>query len=415
MLACLFGYALVLASGLLKISHATWASRGFLWQLLGAALLVFAIGLIDDLKRIEPWHKVIGVVAAAGIACHGGVFTPATAGSSTSGWSLPLSVLWILLCAFAIDVINGIEGLAVGVGLIASCAILVIALVHNDLVLAVATIPLVGGILGFLPYTFRPPTMLLGKSGSLLIGFMLGCYSILWGQRAGTVLGMTGLQLILLLPLFYAMLIVLRRFLQRRPLGATDTSHSYHRSLNRGLAPRKTALVVYLCLAIGAIVTVLILNRQSPWLAIVVFCGAAWIWVRHLGYVEFDVAGQIFREGAFLRQLRAEITLRSYEVRLKAASTPEEYWAVVEQGLKEFGFHEAQLFIAGSTFEWQRDTPSFGSWEISVPIADRDGIRLSRTFGTGAHAHGSAPFVDLLRKSLTAKRGIFLSYRRALT
>lgn len=411
MLACLFGYALVLAAGL-KVSHAIWASRDFLLGLLGAALLVFAIGLIDDLKHIEPWHKVMGLIIAACLAYRAGVHIQVLAGFAVGGWSLPLSVLWILVCASAVNLINGIDGLAAGVGLFAACTTFVVALIQNDLVLTAAAVPLAGSILGFLPYNFRPPRILLGESGSLLIGFMLGCYSILWSQRTGTVLGMTVPLLVLAVPLLDAMLIVLRRFLRRQPLAAVDTAHLYHRLVNRGLAPRRATLVLYVCFAIGAIVSVLILHSHSPWMMIVVFYAAAWIWIRNRGYVELDVAGQMFMEGAFLRQLNAEITLCSYEGRLKAASTPEEYWVVVEQGLNEFGFHEARLSIAGSTFEWRRDTPSFSSWEVNVPIADYDCIRLRRTFGTGSHANGFAPFVVLLRRSLTAKRGIFLSYRR---
>lgn len=411
-LACLLGYALALATGL-KVSHLIWASRGFLLQLFGAALLAFAIGLMDDLNRIEPWHKIIGQIVAACLAYRAGVHIKAVAGFDIGGWSLPFTVVWILVCSTAMNLINGVDGLAVGIGLLATCTTFVVALLQNNLILAVATIPLAASILGFLPYSFSSPKMLLGKSGSLLIGFMLGCYSILWSQRSGTVLGMTVPLLVLSVPMFDTVLVVLRRFLRRQPLGATDTSHIYHRLLSGGLAPRKATLLLYVYSAIGAIVSVLILHSRSSWMAIVVFYGAAWIWIRHLGYAEFNVAGRMFMEGSFLRQLNAEITLCSYEARLKAASTPQEYWAIVEQGLNEFGFDEAQLSIVGSTFEWHRNTPSFGSWEVSVPIADFDCIRLSRTFGMGTHANGFAPFVDLLRRSLIAKRGIFLSYSRA--
>jgi UDP-GlcNAc:undecaprenyl-phosphate GlcNAc-1-phosphate transferase len=411
-LACLLGCAVVMAADP-KVRHALRASTGFLLYLLGAVLLVFAVGLVDDLKRIEPWHKAIGLTIAACLAYQAGVHIETIAGFSIGGWSLPLSIIWILVCSYAVNLIKGIDGFPAGVGLIAACAIFVLALLHNDFVLAVATIPFVGSILGFLPYNFNPPTILLGESGSLLIGFLLGCYSILWIQRSGTVLGMTVTLLVLSVPLLDAMLIVMRRFLRRQPLGAADTSHLYHRLLHRGLAPRKATLVLYVCSGIGAIVAVLILNNRSPWIAIIVFYWAAWIWIRHLGIHEFSVAGRMLMEGAFFRQLHAEITLHSYESRLKEASTPEAYWAVVKQGLHEFGFHEAQLFIAGTTFEWHHDTPSFDSWEVSIPLAEVDCIRLSRSFGTGAHANGFAPFVDLLRRSLKAKRGIFLSYRRA--
>lgn len=409
-LACLLGYALVPGIGL---SQPIWPSKGFILYLIGAALLVFLIGLIDDLKRIEPWHRVLLQIIAACLAYWAGVRIVRLGGIRMDDWSMPLTVAWILLCSTAINVVNRIEGLAAGVGVIAASATFVIALLQNNLVLAVCAVPLAGSILGFLPYSFTQPAILLGESGSLFIGFMLGCYSILWGQRSGTFVSMTVPLLVLTVPLLDTIFVAVRRFLRRQPIGAADNSHIYHRLLNRGLTPRKVMIVLYLGCAISALASLFVLKNQSLGLAIVLFCAAAWIWIRHLGYAEFSVARRMLMEGSFRRKLHAEITVRSYESRLKAASTPEEYWAVAVEGLNEFGFYEAQLSIAGSTFEWRCDTPCFGSWEVSVPIAEFDNIRLSRAFDTGAHAHGFAPFVDLLRRSLTVKRGIFLSYNRS--
>lgn len=411
-MACLLGCLATFAVGS-KLIEIAWASRSFLSQLFGAALLVFTIGLIDDLKRIEPWHKVVVQIVAACLVYRAGVHIQTVAGIDIGGWGLPLTVVWILVCSTAMNLINRENDLAVGIGLLATSTTFIVALLQNNLVLAVAAIPLAGSLLGFLPYSINSPKVLLGESGSLLIGFMVACYSILWSQRSGTMLGMAVPLLVLSVPLFDTVLVISRRFLRRQPLGTADTSHIYHRLLSRGLTPRKVTFILYLFSAIGAIVSVLILNNQSSWIWIFLFYGAVWICIRGLGYTELDLVGRMFMEGVFLRQLHAEIVLVSYEGRLKAASTPEEYWAVVVQGLNEFGFHEAQLSIAQTTFEWRCTTPSFAVWEVSVPIADSDCIRLSRAFGSGRHANGFAPFIDLLRRSLTVKRGIFLSYNRA--
>ena len=412
MLAYLLGYALVLTSSS-KVSHSVWASRELVPYMLAGALLVCTIGLMDDLKRIEPWHKVIGQLVAGGFAYLAGVRIHAIAGYDVGGWSLPLTLIWLAICSTAINLIKDIDGLSVGVGLVATCAAFAFALLQNNLVLALAAIPLAGGILGFLPYNFSSPTILLGESGRLLIGFMLGCYSILWGQRSGPVPGFAATLLVLSVPLFDAMLVVARRFLRRQPLGASDATHIYHRLLHRGLTPRKVTLVLCVCSAIGAVISVLILHSRSSWMVIVLFYGIAWILIRELGYVEFGIARRMFTGGILLRQLNAELTLRSYETRLKSASSPEEYWQIAVEGLNEFGFYEAQLSIADSRFEWCCNTAPFGTWEVSLPIGEFDCLHLSRTFGTGADAQGFAPFVDLLRRSLSVKRGMFLSYRHA--
>lgn len=411
-LACLLGFAMVLTAGS-KESHTVWASRELVPYMLAGALLVCTIGLMDDLKRIEPWHKVVGQLVAGGLAYLAGVRLHAVAGYDVGGWSLPLTLTWILICSTAINLIKDIDGLAVGVGLVATCATFVFALLQNNVVLALAAIPLAGGILGFLPYNFISPTIRLGESGRLLIGFMLGCYSILWGQKSGTVPGLAATLLVLSVPLFDAILVVARRFLRRQPLGATDATHIYHRLLQSGLTPHMVTLVLCVSSAIGAVISVLILHSTSSWMVIFLFYGIAWILIRDLGYVEFGIARRVFTGGILLRQLNAELTLRSYETRLKSASTPEEYWEVVVEGLNDFGFYEAQLSIADSSFEWSCNAAPLGIWEVSLPIGEFDCLRLSRTFGTGADAHGFAPFVDLLRRSLTMKRGMFLSYRHA--
>ena len=111
--------------------------------------------------------------------------------------------------------------------------------------------------------------------------------------------------------------------------------------------------------------------------------------------------------------MHAVAALHSYEVRLNAAATPGEYWAVVVQSLKEFGYQQAQLSITHTSFEWCCNPPSFKLWEVSIPTAEFDYIRLSRTIGMGAAANRFAPFIDIVRRSLTVKRGMFLSYTRA--
>jgi UDP-GlcNAc:undecaprenyl-phosphate GlcNAc-1-phosphate transferase len=390
--ACLLGCALVFVARS-KTGQLSSASPSVVLHLLAAALLVFV---------------------AACLVYRSGLHIQAIAGFDIGAWSLPLTAVWILVCGTAMSLINRVDDLAVGVGLLATSAMLILALVQNNFVLELATIPLAGSILGFLPYTFSPPKMLLGESGSLLIGFMLGCYSILWTQSSGTALGMAVPLLVLSVPLLDTALVMLRRFLCRQPLGTNDTSHMYHRLLSRGLTPRKVRLVLYLCTAIGAVVSVLITKNQHFWMVTLLFYGVVWIWIQDLGYIELRVAGRMLMEGAFLRQLHTEVNLASYESRLIAASTPEQYWAVVVDGLKEFGFHEAQLAIADTTFEWRSETPSFGLWEVSVPIVDLDYIRLSRAFGTGIDANGFARFVDIVRRSLTVKRGAFINHTRAL-
>jgi UDP-GlcNAc:undecaprenyl-phosphate/decaprenyl-phosphate GlcNAc-1-phosphate transferase len=409
--AYIAAWALLLATNP-KSSHGIWQSLGLLLHVLPAAALVFSIGLISDLKRIEPWHKVVGQIVVALVAYGAGVRIQTLGVHRVGLWSVPLTVAWILIFTNAIRVIDVVDGLASGVGLIVSVSIFFAAFLQHNPAVAFATAPLAGGILGFLRFDFNRSTIRLGESGSLLIGFLLGCYSIWWSQGSARILEAMTPLLVLSVPLLDATLSTLCRFLRRRPLWEIDPTHMYNRLLNRGLSPRKVRLVFYACSAISAAASLLILSNQRPWLVIAMFCGAAWIWIQYLGYTEFTVAARLFAKGGFRRMLNAEIAIRSYEARLKAASTPGEYWQVVEEGLKEFGFYGAHLSIAGSTFDWQCGAPPSSVWKVNVPISDSDCIRLSRAFGSSTHSSACAPFIELLRRTLPLKRAIFVAVGR---
>src|SRR6185503_5672519 len=105
-------------------------------------------------------------------------------------WAIPVTIFWLLACTNAFNLVDGMDGLAAGVGIFATLTIIVSALIQGNVALAMAAIPLAGCLLGFLRYNFNPATIFLGDSGSLLIGFLLGCYGVIWTEKTATLLGM---------------------------------------------------------------------------------------------------------------------------------------------------------------------------------------------------------------------------------
>ena len=156
---------------------------------------------------------------AACIAYAVGVQVSGIAGYLAPGWlSLPLTVLWLVACTNAFNLIDGVDGLASGVGLLAAFTTLAAALLQNNAALALATAPLVGALLAFLRYNFNPASIFLGDSGSLTIGFVLGCFGAIWSQKSATLLGMTAPLMALSIPLLDTALAVVRRFLRHQPI-----------------------------------------------------------------------------------------------------------------------------------------------------------------------------------------------------
>src|SRR5205823_9234614 len=97
----------------------------------------------------------------------------------TPSWlNCPITLVWLIGCANAFNLIDGVDGLASGVGLFATVTTLVAGLMQPNVPLVLATAPLAGALLGFLRYNFSPASIFLGDCGSLFIGFVLGCYGV---------------------------------------------------------------------------------------------------------------------------------------------------------------------------------------------------------------------------------------------
>src|SRR5436190_1256969 len=247
-------------------------------------------------------------------ACWGGVQVLEMGGYLISyWWSLPLTLLWLVGCANAFNLIDGVDGLATGLGLFATLTMVIAALLRGNLALAVAMAPLAGALLGFLRYNFNPASIFLGDSGSLLVGFLLGSYGVLWCQKSATLLAMTAPLMALAIPILDVCLSIARRFLSREPIFGADRGHIHHRLLDRGLSPRRVALLLYAVGGLSALLAVLQSLAQNR-LSIAIpalFCASTCIFVRSLRYVEFKAARKVFLSGAVRRLLGAEIDLQN--------------------------------------------------------------------------------------------------------
>ncbi|MDR3413185.1 MAG: MraY family glycosyltransferase, partial [Formivibrio sp.] len=199
--------AVIGAYGLLLIARLSsgaivWDNLPLVLHLLPALAVVFGIGLIDDIVTVPPWVRLSAEAIAATFAWFGGVQIYAINGYSFSGdiVSLIVTVLWIVTCANAINLIDGVDGLATGVSLFASVTMLIAALLDHNFPMALALMPLAGALLGFLRFNFTPASIFLGDCGSLTIGFLLGCFGAVWSEKSTTLLGLTAPLIVLAVP-----------------------------------------------------------------------------------------------------------------------------------------------------------------------------------------------------------------------
>jgi UDP-GlcNAc:undecaprenyl-phosphate GlcNAc-1-phosphate transferase len=389
--------------------------------------VVFLTGVVDDLVGLTAWQKLIGIGGASVLAYFAGIHVDIQMLHGFHAWpglGFFLTVVWLIGCTNAFNLIDGMDGLAAGVGLVATVTMLIAALTQGNLPLALATMPLAGCLLGFLRYNFNRASVFLGDSGSLLIGFLLGCFGALWSEKSVTLVALTAPLLALSIPLLDVLLSISRRYLRNKPIFQADRGHIHHKLLDRGLSPRSAVLTMYAICTLVAILSLAAsaLHNQFGGLIVIVFCGAACVGIRHLEYAEFVTAGRMFLRGRFRLIIDSETRLMDFEKALERSSGVQECWAKILAGSREFNFKGVRLSLDGQTFENFGSHDAKGLWELRIPLAEDQYIGFFRDFETASSPLVLSAFVSTVERGVTrclarglearAQRGAELVVRR---
>jgi UDP-GlcNAc:undecaprenyl-phosphate GlcNAc-1-phosphate transferase len=346
-----------------------------------ALLAAFATGLLDDIIGLKPWMKILGQVVAAALACAANVQIHSVAGYSIANtwWHVPLTMLWLVACSNAFNLIDGLDGLATGIGLFATATAFLSALITGNTALAFVTAPLLGALLGFLPYNFNPASIFMGDCGSLTVGFLLGCFGVIWSQKSATFLGMTAPFIALAIPLLDTALAIARRFLRHQPVFGADRGHIHHRLLARGFTPRRVAYVLYACAGIVAGLSLLLSSgvNHVGGIALIAFCAIVWLAVQYLGYEEFDAARHMIFGGIFRRALNANLSISQLETAVRVASTLDECWSALLVTSRSCGFSEASLQFNGRQLTARlTEVESAECWDLRIPLNHSGHVHL---------------------------------------
>ena len=250
-LAIFFGFLL---STLLYVQM-TPQFRG---MLLGSVIIV-VLGIFDDIYALGAKFKLAVQIVAALVAVLSGnviqILSNPNIFSADPWWELgwlsyPVTVLWIVAITNAVNLIDGLDGLACGVSTISALTMLVISLAVADAPVAIVMAALAGGCIGFLPYNLNPAKIFMGDTGSTFLGFILAVMSIQGLFKFYTIISFAVPFLMLGLPIFDTCFAFIRRIAHGQSPMHPDRSHVHHRLIDMGFNQKQAVAVLYIISAI---------------------------------------------------------------------------------------------------------------------------------------------------------------------
>ena len=240
-------------------------------MLLGAVVIVI-LGIFDDIYALPALPKLLVQIAAAAVAVLMGnqieVLSNPNIFSSNPYWdlgflSIPISVFWIVGITNAVNLIDGLDGLACGVSTISSMTMLVIALTVAEPDVALLMAALAGGCIGFLPYNLNPAKIFMGDTGSTFLGFILATVSIEGLFKSYAIISFAVPFLMLGLPIFDTCFAILRRVSHGQSPMSPDRGHIHHRLIDMGFNQKQAVAVLYVISAILGLSAV-VLTTSGP-------------------------------------------------------------------------------------------------------------------------------------------------------
>lgn len=248
------------------------------------SLVIVGVSIIDDVKQLRALIKLAAQILAALIAVFHNIRINAISvptffvesGVLQLGYlTVPITVIWIVAITNAVNLIDGLDGLAVGVSSIASFSLFFIAILGGEQNVAIISAALAGGCLGFLPYNFNPAKIFMGDTGSQFLGYMLSVICIQGLFKGYAIISFIVPFLILALPIFDTVFAIIRRAWNHQPIMGADRGHLHHRLLDNGFTQKETVAILYVIATVMGISAVLLLEKGSYTAALLLIVAVA--------------------------------------------------------------------------------------------------------------------------------------------
>ena len=204
--------------------------------------------------------------------------------------SIPLTVFWIVGFTNIVNLIDGLDGLAAGISLIACIAICIVTLQMGQVDLACITLALAGAACGFLRYNFNPAKIFMGDTGSMLLGYTMAAISVMGSVKTAATVGLVVPVIVLGLPILDTLFAIVRRRINGRPVFQPDKGHLHHRLLAMGLTQKQAVLLMYAITAVLGCVSIVAARANFTiglLLVVLILCACVWTATR-IGIIAKD-------------------------------------------------------------------------------------------------------------------------------
>jgi len=376
------GVAIVISMMALSIS-VLWFSNptittdhimlGQLRILLLASGFIFMAGLIDDVKTngLRARIKFIAQIASALIVCVAGIRIRSVVITDSVtldfGWfSWPLTLFWIVGITNAVNLSDGLDGLAGGICAIACGVMAVFAGSTGNMTMVVLMLAMLGSVTGFLFFNFNPAKIFMGDCGSMFLGFMIASSSVICFSKSSALVGLALPVVVLGVPVFDTLFSMLRRFLERRSIFSADRSHFHHKLIDLDLTQSQAVIAIYGVTLLNAGLGMLMIVTPKIYVLIIFFCILA------LLLLIFHIVGSVR-----LEQIKAAMHKR--------------YKIINREREERKGFEEAALYFRrAATFDqwWQAVSTAAGKmefWAVDLPLVNRDGTPRALNWRYNGH------------------------------
>jgi len=273
--------------------------------LLGA-VMIEVLGVLDDCLTLKALPKFLVQIAAAGVAVYHGceiefLSNPNVFSDNAYvnlGWlSVPVTILWIVAITNAVNFIDGLDGLAVGVSAISTASLIVIAFLVQEFSICIILVALLGACLGFIPYNKNPAKIFMGDSGSTFLGYILACLSVTGLFKMYAIISFAVPFLILGIPIFDICFAFLRRIAKGQNPMVADRGHVHHRLIDMGFNQKQAVHILYaVCGILGT--SAIMFTEESFGKALIIIA---------VGFAIFLVNFLILRRGEARAKMGIEI------------------------------------------------------------------------------------------------------------